>query len=152
MDRNEMKKFIQNLKKHISEKRARSSRQTWQNRVRDRITPFLYNVVLPSTDHIIFAAHARCEGCKAGLGYRPSAGISGEWDCTNVLRGIAKADERNEDGKYKHPTFPFAFYSIHSEDQKSRTGGATTRPDDVKPSKWYLFWLALNDWSNKSRR
>lgn len=77
--------------------------------------------------------------------------MHGEWDCTAVLRGIASANEKNEDGTHKHPTFPFAFYEIKSENQPSAYG-ATTRPEGVRPSRWYVFWEAINDWANKSER
>lgn len=140
-----MKDFYKNFKKFVW-KKGRPGR-TWQGRIRDLIVPFLYEVILPSTDHIIFAAHARCKGCGAGLGYKCSASMHGEWDCSNALLGKVDTYEKNEDGSFKHPTFPFAFYEIKSENQPS-ANGATTRPPEIKPSPWYTLWSNINDWSN----
>ena len=81
-------------------------------------------------EELRFAATARCK-CGAGLAYPPDDtrlsikdGAS-HWDCSAVLMGQAPPTK-------DHPTFPFMFYEIKSEDQPSARG-ATTRPEGAPP-------------------
>ena len=69
---------------------------------------------------LVFAAFARCKGCGAGLAYPKNINMSGEWDCSAVLKGEYPPTKA-------HPTYPFSFYEIKSDCQPS-AGGATTRP------------------------
>lgn len=70
-------------------------------------------------EDLIYSAFAVCSKCKAGLAYPKDCGMAHQWTCSNVLKGIG-----TDNG---HEAFPFAFYSIKSENQPS-AGGATTRP------------------------
>lgn len=115
-----------------------------------KIIVYLLRPLAVRSDHIIFAAHARCNGCNAGLGYKANAGIQGEWDCSAALLGEVERFERNEDGTYKHPTFPFAFYEMKSEDQNS-ANGRTTRPDRIKKAWQYELWNKACDFRNSIR-
>lgn len=69
---------------------------------------------------LVYSAGARCEKCNAGLAYPKNCGPQHQWTCSNVLKGVG-----TDNG---HQAFPFAFYSIISEEQKERARGATTRP------------------------
>lgn len=71
-------------------------------------------------DELIYAAHARCDHCDAGLAYPKDCGVHHEWSCSKVL--TEKVDDRD-----MHPNYPFAFYEIKSENQPS-AHGSTTRP------------------------
>ena len=51
-----------------------------------------------------------------------NADIHGSWECSRILLGEA-SPSMDHDGPY-----PFAFWSIISESQRVRSGGATTRP------------------------
>ena len=76
---------------------------------------------------LLFAAYARCPGCKAGLAYHPGIGMRGYWDCSRVLTGEADPSEVDAEGYPIHRQYPFMFYEVKSEDQPSARG-ATTRP------------------------
>lgn len=69
---------------------------------------------------LIYSAGARCDKCNAGLAYPKNCGPFHQWTCSDVLKGIG-----TDKG---HSAFPFAFYSIISEEQRERAQGATTRP------------------------
>lgn len=129
-------------------RQARKQRRTFATIVRDLTVPYLYDVMIPASKHLLFASHARCKGCDAGLAYFMGTTAS-EWDCSAVLLGRAQAGEKNADGTWKHPTYPFAFYEIKSEGQPS-ANGATTRPADIKPTRSYLLWHAITTWANNS--
>lgn len=81
-------------------------------------------------DDLVYAAGTRCP-CGAGMAYaiakeHPSGKfIHGYWDCSAILLGIADKNVKHE------AQLPFAFYSVLSEEQIARTGGATTRPSGV---------------------
>lgn len=72
-------------------------------------------------EELTYSAYARCKGCGAGLAYPKKCGVGHYWDCADVLTGKIV-----NPGK-EHIQYPFAFYSIKSEDQPS-VKGATTRP------------------------
>lgn len=69
---------------------------------------------------LVYASHARCKKCNAGLAYPSNCGPAHQWTCSNVLKGIG-----TDNG---HDAFPFMFYEIKSEKQPSAQG-ATTRPN-----------------------
>lgn len=74
-----------------------------------------------------FSAGARCS-CGAGLAYPLNIGISGEWDCSDILLG--RAVKSGKEGAKKHDgPLPFAFYEIKSEYQPSAQGHST-RPKE----------------------
>ena len=73
-------------------------------------------------DELRYAATARCS-CGAGLAYPKGCPMTHYWDCSAILKGTA------DPAKTHSAQLPFAFYSIISEDQKSRSGGMTTRPE-----------------------
>lgn len=72
-------------------------------------------------EQLRFAAVSRCR-CGAGLAYPRDMNLRGYWECSAILLGEA-TPSMDHDGPY-----PFMFWSILSEEQKARTGGATTRP------------------------
>lgn len=76
-------------------------------------------------DELIFSAGARCI-CGAGLAYPKKVGVHGSWICSDILLG--RAIPKTEEGSKQHDgNFPFAFYSIKSENENSAEG-YTTRP------------------------
>lgn len=75
----------------------------------------------PFTDEeLIYSAHKLCS-CGHGLAYPKNCSPCHHWDCSAILKGIADKGARHTD------QLPFTFYSVLSELQKGRTGGATTR-------------------------
>lgn len=79
-------------------------------------------------DELCFAATARCETCGAGLAYPRDCGPMHQWSCSKLLLEGVNARQPGE----RHSAYSFTMFSILSEDQKTRTGGATTRPDAGK--------------------
>lgn len=90
---------------------------------------------LPLAERLVYAATTRCEGCGAGMAYDPATSTPfGQWECSATLTGAAK--RAGEEGAVAHtPPMPFTFWSVLSEDQISRTGGATTRPPDTPKAR-----------------
>lgn len=74
-------------------------------------------------DELIYSAGARCK-CGAGLAYMKDCPdpLRHQWSCSDVLKGKIRKFTMEE-----HPSYPFAFYEIKSEDQPSAQGH-TTRP------------------------
>ena len=80
-------------------------------------------------EELLFSATARCS-CRAGMAYPKKINSStSSWFCSAVLLGEAKHPK--DGGLTSHLEYPFAFYSIKSEDQPSAQG-ATTRPEIKK--------------------
>jgi hypothetical protein len=70
-----------------------------------------------------YAGVMRCM-CGHGMAYPGSIGMGGAWYCSAILKGVA-------DTAVMHlGPHPFSFWSIKSEDQCYRVGGASTRPPD----------------------
>lgn len=107
------------------EQRAKELRQAVRD---DRLSRL---AALPIANRLVYAATTRCEGCGAGMAYDPATATPfGQWECSATLTGTAK--RAGEEGAVAHtPPMPFTFWSVLSEDQISRTGGATTRPADA---------------------
>lgn len=74
-----------------------------------------------TSEELVYAAAERC-CCGAGMAYPKGCGPHHWWDCSAILLGEAAPGSTHSDG------MPFAFWSVLSEEQKARTGGATTRP------------------------
>ena len=76
----------------------------------------------PFTDYeLIYAAVARCP-CGHGLAYPKDCGGFHYWDCSAILKGIAKDETTHTD------RLPFAFYEIKSDQQPSAMGASTRIP------------------------
>jgi hypothetical protein len=76
---------------------------------------------------LVFAAASRCP-CGAGLAYPKNVGMHGSWDCSDILRGLAKPKGHPE-SKQHSAAMPFIFWEVKSEGQPS-ANGATTRPQE----------------------
>lgn len=81
---------------------------------RDALSKSIYSRHKTFADGLIFSASARCK-CGAGLCYKQG---------TEADAWVCSAD-------VTHPSYPFAFYEIKSEDQPSAMG-QTTRSDPVE--------------------
>lgn len=78
-------------------------------------------------DRIVYAAYSRCP-CGAGLAYDPcfeDGPLSGYWDCSDILLGIANTEVKHTG------QLPFTFYEILSEQQPSARGSTTRNKNDV---------------------
>lgn len=112
LDTNEQ---IEAAAKRIAQARNDSYQRRFEStekKIRDGI-PF-------APSELRYAATVRCPQCGAGLAYPLDSGPLAAWYCSERL--LNPNDENSG-----HETFPFAFYSIKSEDQPS-ANGATTRP------------------------
>ena len=69
---------------------------------------------------LVYAAVARCD-CGAGYAYPQHCGPFHYWDCSAIMKGVARTDMKHS------PQYPFSFYDIKSEGQPS-ANGKTTRP------------------------
>ena len=90
-------------------------------------------------DKLIYSAYARCP-CGAGLAYPSDPTVrqmkewNGDspfvmwdhWDCSDILTG--RSIPKDQEGAKVHcDWYPFAFYSIKSENQPSARGSTTRK-------------------------
>jgi hypothetical protein len=104
-------KFIE--AKALEEKASQLKKEAF-NEIRDELAK------MPLEERLVYSAFAVCAVCKSGLAYdRYLAEPNGSWRCSRDLLGLNMG--------IPHPSLPFAFYDIKSENQPS-ANGQTTRP------------------------
>lgn len=104
-------------------KRIQDARDESYQRTFDVVEKMIRDGVPFTPAQLRYAATSRCQQCGVGLAYPLGSGPFASWYCSERL--LNPNDENNS-----HDTFPFAFYSVKSEDQPSARG-ATTRPAEA---------------------